>query len=698
MTARGWGFKIPLEELPPMIIPFVPKPISHPHFRPSRAIYLIAFVYALLPAGIARLPAATTVQLETLDLSKMRQSWGQPQVNRSMREQPLTIAGQLFAHGVGTHAHSTLWFDLGGGTERFQASVGVDDAANGSGSVEFLIYADGRKRWGSGVMRTGDRPKAVDLDLQGVETLLLRVNDGGDGISYDHANWAAARLIVSGAQPVSIEAPREEPVILTPKPGPAPRINGPTVYGCRPGNPFLYRIPATGQRPMQFSVTDTPEGLNVNAATGIITGTAPGRGEYEVRFRATNKLGADERTFRIISGDRLALTPPMGWNHWYTHYDRITDQLMREAADVMVRSGMADVGYQYVSIDDCWMNAPRADDSLRVGPLRDEQGNILPNRHFPDMRALTDHIHAHGLKAGIYTSPGPLTCAGYAGSYQYEEQDARQFAEWGFDFLKYDWCSYGDIARADASLEGLQKPYRLMGELLRRQPRDMLLNLCQYGMGDVWQWGAEVGGHSWRTAGDLGFELDRVFEVALKNAEHRAWSMPGAWNDPDYIQIGYIGSARGMGQPRPCPLTPTEQYAFMSLWSLMAAPLFFSGDMNRLDEFTLNVLCNPDVIALNQDPLGQCARVLMLSEETFLMVKELADGSKAVGLGNRGEFENEVAVRWADLGVTGPRIVRDLWRQRDLAVRSEGFESIVPRHGVVLVQVRAANLTAVRGE
>ena len=407
-------------------------------------------------------------------------------------------------------------------------------------------------------------------------------------------------------------------------------------------------------------------------------------------LRAVNQLGADARAFRIVSGDRLALTPPMGWNHWYTHYDRITDQLMREAAEVMVRSGMADVGYQYVSIDDCWMNAPKSDDPLRVGPLRDEQGNILPNRHFPDMRALTAHIHAHGLKAGIYTSPGPFTCAGYSGSYRHEELDARQFAEWGFDFLKYDWCSYGGIVQGDSSLEALQKPYRVMGDLLRKQPRDMLLNLCQYGMGDVWKWGAEVGGHSWRTAGDLGFELDRVFEVALKNAEYRAWSKPGEWNDPDYIQIGYIGNARGMGEPRPCPLTPTEQYAFMSLWSLMAAPLFFSGDMNRLDEFTLNVLCNPEVIAVNQDPLGQCARVVTLTEETFLMIKELADGSKAIGLGNRGEFATEITARWSDLGVEGPQVVRDLWRQRDLVVRSDQFVTAVPRHGVVLLRLRTA--------
>jgi alpha-galactosidase len=221
-----------------------------------------------------------------------------------------------------------------------------------------------------------------------------------------------------------------------------------------------------------------------------------------------------------------------------------------------------------------------------------------------------------------------------------------------------------------------------------------VLNLCQYGMGDVWEWGAAVGGHCWRTAGDLGFELDRIFEVALANAKHREWSKPGAWNDPDYIQIGYIGAANGMGMPLPCPLTPNEQYAFMSLWCLSAAPLFFSGDMGKLDEFTVNVLCNPEVIEVDQDPLGQGGRVIPQAEETFVMVKEMADGSKAVGLFNRGEFETSVGVRWADLGLRGRHVVRDLWRQQDVATSDDGFVARVGRRAGVLVRMRPAGAPA----
>jgi len=236
---------------------------------------------------------------------------------------------------------------------------------------------------------------------------------------------------------------------------------------------------------------------------------------------------------------------------------------MREAADVMVSSGMADVGYQYVSIDDCWMNAPKNKDPLRVGPLRDALGNIIPNKHFPDMKAMTAYIHAKGLKAGIYTGPGPFTCAGFAASYEHEAQDAKTFADWGFDFLKYDWCSYGDIAKKQtgAELEKLKKPYKLMGDILKQQQRDIVFNLCQYGMGKVWEWGAEVGGHCWRTAGDLGFELD-AFSRWPRQRQTREWSKPGAWNDPDYIQIGRIGNARAWASrsrvlSRPANNTPS---------------------------------------------------------------------------------------------------------------------------------------------
>ncbi|HLN54557.1 MAG TPA: putative Ig domain-containing protein [Bacteroidales bacterium] len=481
--------------------------------------------------------------------------------------------------------------------------------------------------------------------------------------------------------------------LLTPVPGPAPRINGPLVYGCRPGHPFLYRIPCQGTRPVEFTVDHLPSGLTLDTQKGIISGTTPAMGEYPLTIEARNQSGRDKRKLTIVAGDKLALTPPMGYNHWYAHYNRITDIMMREAADIMISSGMADAGYEYVNIDDCWMNAPEYEDATRKGPLRDETGNIMTNSHFPDMKALTGYIHERGLKAGIYTSPGALTCGRFSGSYGHEEQDARQFAEWGFDFLKYDWCSYGKIASAENpgqksySVDVYRKPYTLMGDILKHQDRDIVFNLCQYGMGDVWKWGGEVGGHCWRTAGDLGFELDKIFDVALKNSEHREYSKPGEWNDPDYIQIGWIGNAREMGEPKQIEMPASMQYAYMSLWSLMAAPLVYSGDMTRLDRFTLNVLCNPEVIEVNQDPLGISAEVLKRDEEHFIMVKDLYDGTVAVGLFNRSQTPAQMNVEFTEIGLKGKESVRDLWRQKSIGRYRDRFTAMVPAQGVIMVKI-----------
>jgi alpha-galactosidase len=226
-----------------------------------------------------------------------------------------------------------------------------------------------------------------------------------------------------------------------------------------------------------------------------------------------------------------------------------------------------------------------------------------------------------------------------------------------------------------------------MGDLLKEQKRDIVYNLCQYGMGDVWKWGAEVGGNSWRTAGDLGLELDRIFDVALKNSEHREFSRPGEWNDPDYIQIGWIGSARNYGKPEHIPMPASMQYAYMSLWSLMAAPLIYSGDMANIDEFTLNVLCNPEIIEVDQDPLGESATVIKRSEEQFIMIKKLHDGTCAVGLFNRSKDPQKVSVNFSELPLRGKLKVRDLWRQNDLGKFADSFTAIIPAQGVVMVKV-----------
>ena len=633
---------------------------------------------------------SASVWLEELDLSPIRQGWGTPQPRRSVEKKPMTLAGKIFKHGVGAHAAGAIYIALDGKARRFEAVIGVDDEVIPNGTVTVRIYGDKGLLFDSGLMTGGGASRSVSLKLNGLTRLSIIMGNGGDNVNYDHVDFADARIFYAGEAPKITAAPKEEAVILTPPPPDAPRINGPRIFGVRPGSPFLFRIPCTGLRPMTFAVENLPEGLSLDVATGIVTGTIASmeKTTHTVTLKAENSAGSDARDFRIVVGDTLALTPPMGWNHWYAHYDRITDAMMREAADVMVDSGMADAGYMYVNIDDCWMAARKHKDPKREGPFRDGNGVLIPNAYFPDMRALAEYIHAKGLRAGLYISPGPLTCAGFAGSYKHEEIDAKTFAAWGYDFLKYDWCSYGKIAK-DKSLGELQKPYIQMSALLRAQKRDIVLNLCQYGMGDVWTWGEKAGGHCWRTAGDLGFELTQFMGVARRNAAHHPYAHPGAWNDPDYLQIGDVGAAHGMGEPKPCPLTPNEQYAYMSVWCLMAAPLVYSGDMATLDAFTLNVLCNPEVIDIDQDPLGKQGYPVDSGEDWELWTKPLEDGSLAIGLFNLGEFEQPVTLDFAAAGLDGPRKLRDLWRQQDLGVFEQTFTASVPRHGVFLVRATA---------
>ena len=488
----------------------------------------------------------------------------------------------------------------------------------------------------------------------------------------------------------------DDPGILTPPAPREPRINGPAVYGVRPGHPFLYRIPATGDRPMPFAIQGLPAGLTLDPATGIVRGTIADQTPraHRTTIVAANARGRAERTFSIVVGDTLALTPPMGWNDWYTFYEKPSDALMRRAADIMIQSGMADHGYQYVNIDDAWMGRPRTEDPDEKLAARDQRGMINANGRFPDMKALTDDIHGHGLKAGIYTSPGALTCAGFYGSWQHEAQDAARFVEWGFDFLKYDWCSYSETPRPrpDPEMARRQRPYRLMGGILREQPRDIVFNLCQYGMNEVWKWGAEVGGHSWRTTGDLGLEkgerLPGFYSIGFKNAELSEFAGPGRWNDPDYILIGWVGNAHSIEEPpKPTALTRHEQYSYMSMWALMAAPLFYSGDITRLDPFTLNVLNNAEVIAVDQDPLGRQGRILRKTDDEFVLVKPMEDGSIAVGLFNLSEARRDITVTAADLGLSGRQRVRDLWRWKDIGTIADAYTASVGRHGVMLVRM-----------
>lgn len=649
--------------------------------------------------------AAESVWLDQLDVSQAEQEFGSPQANKSVDGKPLAIAGKTFEHGFGTHANGTLRLDLKGAASRFTALVGVDDERQNSqrASVEFIILGDGKTLWTSGVIKGGEAAKAVDVNLTGVKKLILQVTDADDGNYDDHADWADAKLEYSGARPAPLAVLKEEPYIWTPPVANKPKINGAQVVGCRPGHPFLFRIPATGVRPMQFAVQDLPAGLELDATTGIIQGKVATPGEYVVTLRAKNARGSAQRTLKIVCGQRIALTPPLGWNSWNCFASAVTTDKVKAAARAMVDSGLADHGWTYINIDDFWEKNEGSSDPTLGGPGRDKDGHMVPNPRFPDMKELSDYIHGLGLKMGIYSSPGPTTCGGCLGSYDHEFLDAQSYAAWGVDYLKYDWCSYdpqmegkrtrpatfGDWSKAWQTpefqkREEVIKPYALMRAALDKLDRDIVFSLCQYGMGNVSEWGDRVGGNCWRTTGDIVDTWASMSGIGFAQSELAKYVKPGNWNDPDMLVVGKVGWGPSL---HPTRLTPSEQYTHITLWALACSPLLIGCDMTQLDSFTFSLLSNDEVLEVSQDPLGQAATRLVKNGSTEVWAKKMADGSLAVGMFNRGEDPAKVAVKWSDLGLQGSHKVRDVWRQKNLGRKKDGFETEVRRHGAVLIRV-----------
>jgi alpha-galactosidase len=400
-------------------------------------------------------------------------------------------------------------------------------------------------------------------------------------------------------------------------------------------------------------------------------GRGPGRGLQ--REMLAKRVSSDEpkpmppppvkittSAYQPVPSNGLAKTPPMGWNSWNKFQRRVSDKVVREIAAAMAKNGMKDSGYIYVNIDDTW----------EAG--RDAQGRIQTNEKFPDMKALSAYVHSLGLKIGIYSSPGPKTCAGYEGSFNHEEQDAKTYAEWGIDYLKYDWCS----ARQVYDNSAMQFAYAKMGHALKNSGRDIVYSLCQYGNLNVGDWGAKVGGNLWRTTGDIRDAWASMADLGFeKQTGLEKYSGPGHWNDPDMLEIGNGA------------MSVDEYRTHMSLWSILAAPLIAGNDVRDMSADISSILLNKEVIAVNQDKLGKQGVRVSKSGDIEVWSRPLADGSIAVCLFNRGADRTKVAAQWSDLGIKGSKSVRDLWAHADAGKASGIYSADVPSHGVVMIKL-----------
>ncbi|MEH3120659.1 MAG: glycoside hydrolase family 27 protein [Sphingomonas phyllosphaerae] len=363
-----------------------------------------------------------------------------------------------------------------------------------------------------------------------------------------------------------------------------------------------------------------------------------------------------------IAPDGLAATPPMGWSSWNKFAEKIDDRTIRAMADAMVSSGLRDAGYRYVNIDDGWQGERGADGELR------------PNAKFPDMKALADYVHARGLKLGIYSSPGLKTCAGYAGSYGHVEQDARTFARWGVDYLKYDLCS-GEWQHADA--DTVRRTYYQMGAALKATGRPIIYSLCEYGRFDVASWGRSVGGHLWRTTGDITDDYAKMSEIGFERNPRFGHAGPGGWNDPDMLEIGNGG------------MSDDEYRTHMTLWAMSAAPLMMGHDLRTTSPAALALLSNRDAIAIDQDPAGVQGKAAIVSGRQEIWTKRLSDGGMAIALFNRGTEPVTMTLAPDEIGLTRIGGLRDIWRATDIDPSARSFT--VPAHGTVFLRARGAS-------
>ena len=677
--------------------------------------------------------------VETFDLSAASCGMGKAVTAKtSVDGHPLTVCGKTYDHGFGARPESGVGFFANGRVTAFDALVGIDDdsekasafAGYGQPTAEFRVWADGRVVWTSGPVKFKQKPVPVHVDLTGAREIVLETRGGGAWTATHRTNgdWLDARFTCAAGATLEANADKDavrQLGILTPPEKPEPQINGADIWGVRPGHPVIFRVATSGARPLRFTAKNLPKGVTLDPSKGILGGVAPAKaGNYDIEVTAANDHGSATRTIRLAVGETIALTPPMGWNSWNTLCFRLTAEKAKAAARAMEASGLGDHGWSYINLDDWWeMNnsgcgrvkerqAALGTEDV-IGPARDVKGKIRTNRSFPDMKDLTDYIHGFGFKAGLYSSPGALTCGLCEGSLGHELLDAESYADWGFDYLKYDWCSYNKVFREETgwagwrawelrdpaaplakgqravTLEDFVRPYRLMGECLRKQKRDIVYSLCQYGMGHVETWGRGIGANCFRSWDDLK-DAWNWMELAVDsriNGDYWKYTGPGFWGDPDMM---IVGQQYSFDHDHETFLTPNEQYTHVSLWAMVCSPMLTGCDLAKLSPFTRSLLVNDEVIAVSQDRLGRPARRIRHLDAESVWVRELANGDKAVALVNRYPFAREIRVTFTELGLGDAEyFVRDCWRQACEGRHAGTYVAEVPAHATKLVRIRA---------
>ena len=658
---------------------------------------LLLGLFFLIASTTSQAQKTNQIWLDDLDIPSFSDGIHGVSTKACASGEPIQLGGVKYSRGLGISQIGLMVFQLDGNATQFSAIVGADDNANKATETHFYILGDRKILFESGPMKVGGVPKKININLTGVKRfgILVKTEASSQKFYSDIANAQFTMLENTMPQPIANDGER---YILTPAVAKTPRINSPKIFGAKPGSPFLFTVVATGEAPISYSADHLPNGLTIDSKTGIITGVLNKKGTYLVTMKANNNFGAAQKQLIIKIGYTISLTPPIGWNGWNSWARLIDREKVIASANAMVNMGLSKHGWTYINIDDGWQGYRTANNYA-----------LQPNKKFPDFKGMIDEIHSKGLKLGLYSTPWITSYAGfgggssnfedgalpdsiinnkrsfrYIGKYRFEKQDAIQMAQWGVDYLKYDWrIELGSAER--------------MSEALKKSGRDIIYSLSNSAPFNLVKDWARVS-EAWRTGPDIRDSWLSLYVSAFTLDKWGPYGGPGHWNDPDMMILGNVTTGAKL---HPTRLTPNEQYSHVSLFSLLAGPILIGCPIEQLDAFTLNLLSNDEVIEVNQDPLGKSARLFLEEQGVQVWLKPLEQGAYAVGIFNTADFGKTPAsyFRWEDeqsanynlyfnkLKLKGLFNVRNVWTQKEIAANAKSFKATVPHHGVVLLKL-----------
>ncbi len=610
--------------------------------------------------------SAETIRLDQLDVvNKGTNGWQTMQKNRSIDGRTLTLKGQEYQYGIGTHAPGRIDIKLNKNATRFTCVVGIDDetdptkANEGIAGYKVINYSNQTETVvKEGVVKRVD-PNAVqiDIDVTGWEYISLVCTEYNGQNWSDHVDWCDAKITYDKNGKVPFAVTYEEMISSKLE------LLCALKYYSLPNTRMMHRFACNNQEAV-ITVSNLPEGLKYNAERKLVEGKISTKGTYKYNVTLTSDDNAVKQEITVVvSPDLISPTPLMGWTSWNAFQDNIDESVLTQTADLLVSTGLKDVGFKYLLVDDVWHSENRLSDGKP-----DYNRQKFPN----GMKYLTDYAHNKGLKIGTYSDAAEKTCAGEYGSFGYEQVDAQQYADWGFDLLKYDYCF------APSDMEVAKVRYKTMSDALKATGREFYFYVCEWGGLKPWLWASNSGGNAWRVSWDSRDTWDHV----QYDTEHCGaiqiidvmkplfrYSGPNRFNDADMMCVGLYGKGGEASRHNGANgMTNTEYQSQFSMWSIFASPLVLSFDLSKMTEETKRILTNKEVIAVNQDPMGQQAECVYSENGKEVYVKDLENGDMAVAFLNRGSNVTTIEIGLDKLYLKEKEyLVRDLWLHKDMA-------------------------------